>query len=148
MFRAIRSISVSSYLQQAIDAVVWLRTDLVSKQPMRIRAFNSRMIDGSFTHDKRMAIFRRDKVFAKPARTAVDNWEADHKLPRSHGGKATVENGQVACLVAQRIKGGDDTASRLMRSFNLLPDARPFNLPRRRSGKNALKGFSRRGAIA
>ena len=37
---------------------------------------------------------------------------------------------------------------RLMRSFNLLPDARPFSLPRRRSGKNALKGFRRRGAIA
>jgi hypothetical protein len=47
------------------------QTDLVSKQPMRIRAFNSRMIDGSFTHHQRMAIFRRDKVFAKPARTAV-----------------------------------------------------------------------------
>ena len=71
MFRAIRSISVSSYLHQAIDAVVWLQTDLVSNQPMRIRTFNSRMIDGSFTHDQRMAIFRRDKVFAKPARTAV-----------------------------------------------------------------------------
>ena len=37
---------------------------------------------------------------------------------------------------------------RLTRSFNLLPDARPFSLPRRRSGKNALKGFRRRGAIA
>src|ERR1700733_14138591 len=123
MFRAIRSISVSSYLHQAIDAVVWLQTDLVSKQPMRIRAFNSRMIDGSFTHDQRMAIFRRDKVFCQAGQDCSwDNWEADHKLPRSHGGKATVENGQVACLVAQRIKRGDDTASRLMRSFNLLPD--------------------------
>jgi hypothetical protein len=47
----------------------------------------------------------------------------------------------------QRVKGRDYTASRLMRAFNLLPDARPFSLPRRRSGKNALKGFRRRGAI-
>jgi hypothetical protein len=47
-----------------------------------------------------------------------------------------------------RRLGRDYTASRLMRSFNLLPDARPFSLPRRRSGKNALKGFRRRGAIA
>ena len=29
-----------SYLHQAIDAVVWLQTDLVEYQPMRIRAFN------------------------------------------------------------------------------------------------------------
>ena len=48
----------------------------------------------------------------------------------------------------QRVKGRDYTASRLMRAFNLLPDARPFSLPRRRPGKNALKGFRRRGAIA
>ena len=54
---------------------------------------------------------------------------------------------QIPQAEADRL-GRDYTASRLMRSFNLLPDARPFSLPRRRSGKNALKGFSRRGAIA
>ena len=92
---------------QAIDAVVWLRTDLVSKKPMRIRAFNSRMIDGSFTHDQRMAIFRRDKGVCPAGQDCSwDNWEADHKLPWSHGGKTTVENGQVACLARNASKGG------------------------------------------
>jgi hypothetical protein len=77
-----------------------------------------------------------------------DNWEADHKLPWSHDGKTTVEKGQVACFGVQRFKGRDYTASRLMRYFNLLPDTRPFSLPRRRSGKNALNRFRRRGASA
>jgi len=54
---------------------------------------------------------------------------------------------QIPQTEAGRL-GRDYTASRLMRSFNLLPDARPFSLPRRRSGKNALKGLRRRGAIA
>ena len=48
----------------------------------------------------------------------------------------------------QRIKGRDYAPRRLMQSLNLLPDTRPFSLPRRRSGKIALRRFRRRGAIA
>src|ERR1700722_14210663 len=106
MFRAIRSISVSSYLHQAIDAVVWLQTDLVSKQPMRIRAFNSRMIDGSFTHDQRMAIFRRDKVLAKPARTAVGQLGSRSQATSVARRQDYCREWSGRLFGAQRIKGG------------------------------------------
>jgi hypothetical protein len=65
-----------------------------------------------FTHDQRMAIFRRDKgscqvrLKCSGQECAWDSWEADHKHPWSQGGKTTVENGQVACLACNASKGG------------------------------------------
>jgi hypothetical protein len=99
-------------------------------------------------------IFRRDKGVCQVRLKCSgqdfswDNWKADHKLPWSHGGKTTVENGPGRLFGVQRFKGRDYAASRLMWYFNLLPDTRPFSLPRSRSGKNALKRFRRRGASA
>ncbi len=65
-----------------------------------------------FTHDQRMAIFRRDKgicqvrIKCAGVECAWDSWEADHRHPWSKGGKTTVENGQVACLACNASKGG------------------------------------------
>jgi hypothetical protein len=65
-----------------------------------------------FTHDQRMAIFRRDKGVCQVRLRCAgeectwDNWEADHKQPWSQGGKTTVENGQVACIACNASKGG------------------------------------------
>jgi hypothetical protein len=65
-----------------------------------------------FTHDQRMAIFRRDKGICQVKAKCTgqecswDNWEADHRHPWSKGGKTTVENGQVACLPCNASKGG------------------------------------------
>lgn len=64
-----------------------------------------------FTHDQRMAIFRRDKGMCRVrikcdgAKCEWDSWEADHVKPWAKGGKTTVENGQVACLACNPSKG-------------------------------------------
>lgn len=65
-----------------------------------------------FTHDQRMAIFRRDKGICRVRlkcsgqECSWDNWEADHRQPWSQGGRTTVANGQVACLSCNASKGG------------------------------------------
>lgn len=57
----------------------------------------------TFSHEQRMAIFRRDggicQVIIKcnGVKCHWDHWHADHKIAWSNGGKTTVENGQVSC---------------------------------------------------
>jgi len=65
-----------------------------------------------FSHEQRLAIFRRDKGFCQVKlkcegiKCEWDAWEADHKLSWSKGGKTIVSNGQVACLPCNSSKGG------------------------------------------
>ena len=87
------------------------------------------------------------------ARYTFDHLTAQMSLIELVGEPANVKNARRNQheLPIDRCESRDCAVprkDRLMRSFNLLPDARPFSLPRRRSGKNALKGFRRRGAIA
>ncbi len=66
--------------------------DLVPLDPQR-----------TFTHEQRMAIFRRDggicqvRVKCDGVKCNWDHWHADHRIAWSNGGKTTVENGQVSC---------------------------------------------------
>jgi hypothetical protein len=63
-----------------------------------------------FTHEQRMAIFRRDggrcqvRLKCDGAECSWDNWHADHKIPWSQGGFTVVENGQVACVACNTTK--------------------------------------------
>lgn len=64
----------------------------------------------SFTHEQRLAIFRRDKgvcqvkIKCTGDKCDWDNWEADHKKAWDSAGKTTVENGQVACIPCNKAK--------------------------------------------
>jgi len=64
-----------------------------------------------FSSEQRIAIYRRDKGVCQVRLKCVgvectwDNWEADHRIPWSKGGRTTVENGQLACLECNRAKG-------------------------------------------
>ncbi len=57
----------------------------------------------SFTPEQRLAIYRKDgghcrlKITCNGERLTWENWEADHIVPHSKGGKTIVSNGQVAC---------------------------------------------------
>ncbi len=57
-----------------------------------------------FSHEQRMAIFRRDGGFCQVkmrfdgAQCTWDHWHTDHKVAWSNGGQTTVENGQVSCV--------------------------------------------------
>jgi len=68
----------------------------------------------SFTHEQRMAIYRRDhgicQLRLKCAGTKVewDAFEADHIIPWSKGGPTTVANGQVACAACNAAKNNGE----------------------------------------
>ena len=70
-------------------------------------------IDGirNFTHAQRLAIFRRDvgccrlRLRCIGEKLAWSDWQADHIVPHSKGGKTTVRNGQVACVACNSAKG-------------------------------------------
>ena len=81
--------------------------DLLERHPDLPRKDNLR----SFTHVQKMTVFRRDKglcqVKAKcnGEKLTWDNWQCDHRIAWSKGGKTTVENGQVACATCNASKG-------------------------------------------
>lgn len=63
-----------------------------------------------FTHEQRLAIFRRDggrcqiQLKCQGLKCEWDAWAADHKLAWSKGGKTTVANGQVGCIPCNSAK--------------------------------------------
>ncbi|QUX96032.1 hypothetical protein C0J08_11710 [Marinomonas sp. CT5] len=76
--------------------------DLIPLDPQRI-----------FSHEQRMAIFRRDggvcqvKIKCDGVKCTWDYWHTDHKVAWSNGGKTTVENGQVACVECNLAKSAN-----------------------------------------
>jgi hypothetical protein len=71
-----------------------------------------RDLQRDFSHEQRLAIFRRDKetcqvrMKCSGVRVPWDNWHADHKIAHTKGGKTTVANGQVACVECNLSKSG------------------------------------------
>jgi 5-methylcytosine-specific restriction endonuclease McrA len=65
----------------------------------------------SFTHQQRLAVFRRDAGVCQLAikcegeKVRWDDWHCDHRLAWSEGGQTSVENGQVACAACNLSKG-------------------------------------------
>ncbi len=66
----------------------------------------------AFSHEQRLAIFRRDEGLCQLRlkcdgnRVSWDHWHADHKVAHVKGGKTTVANGQVACPPCNLAKSG------------------------------------------
>lgn len=64
-----------------------------------------------FTHQQRLAVFRRDggvcrvKIKCDGVKLRWDEWQCDHRIAWSSGGRTTVENGQVACIPCNVAKG-------------------------------------------
>jgi HNH endonuclease len=65
----------------------------------------------SFTHEQRLAIFRRDngecqlRIECEGEKVSWGHWHADHKIAHTNGGKTTVLNGQVSCPKCNLAKG-------------------------------------------
>jgi len=63
-----------------------------------------------FSPEQRLAIYRKNdgicqvKIKCNGVKCDWDNWQADHIIPWSKGGKTTVENGQVACQACNASK--------------------------------------------
>ncbi len=93
------------------DSLEWRHNYLLRKFLEAYPGLEQKDNQRLFTHDQRMAIFRRDKgicqlhIKCDGVKCEWDSWEADHIKPWAKGGKTTVENGQVACLACNPSKG-------------------------------------------
>lgn len=64
-----------------------------------------------FSHEQRLAIYRRDggqcrlAIKCDGVKVGWDNWQADHIIAHSKGGKTTVANRQLACVDCNLSKG-------------------------------------------
>ena len=99
-----------SHSTDAVDSIKWRYEFLSKKLFEKIPNIELKDDQRIFTHEQRMAIYRRDtggcqlKIHCHGERCDWDNWHADHIIPWSRGGKTTVENGQVACPACNAAK--------------------------------------------
>lgn len=100
-----------SHSTDAMDSIRWRHEFLLRKLLETLPNLQLKDPVRLFTHEQRMAIFRRDdghcgvKVKCDGRKCDWDNWEADHIVPWSKGGPTTVANGQVACPECNAAKG-------------------------------------------
>lgn len=92
-----------SHSTDAIDSLKYRNDYLLRKLFESIPDLELKDINRTFTHEQRIAIFRKDsgicqvKIKCKGEKCDWDNWHADHIIPWSKGGKTIVSNGQVSC---------------------------------------------------
>jgi len=104
----------TSHSTDAQDSIQWRHDFLLRKFFEAIPDIEPKDGQRLFSHEQRLAIFRRDgstcqvRLKCNGNKCEWDAWEADHKIPWSKGGKTTVENGQVACPACNSAKGGND----------------------------------------
>lgn len=93
----------TSHSTDSADSLQWRHDYLLRKLLERLPDLQLKDDQRIFTHDQRLAIYRRDegicrvKIHCSGEKCEWDHWEADHVVPWSKGGRTTVANGQVAC---------------------------------------------------
>jgi hypothetical protein len=102
-----------SHSTDALDSLQWRNEYLTKKLFEKVPDIEQKDDQRMFTHEQRMAIYRRDKgccqvkIHCSGERCDWDNWQADHIVAWSNGGKTTVENGQVACPACNASKSNN-----------------------------------------
>lgn len=102
----------TSHSTDAEDSIEWRQDFMLRKFFEAVPDIELKDDQRLFSHEQRLAIFRRDKGFCQVklkcqgVKCEWDAWEADHTLSWSKGGKTIVSNGQVACLPCNSSKGG------------------------------------------
>jgi hypothetical protein len=102
----------TSHSTDAEDSIEWRQDFMLRKYFEAVPDIELKDDQRLFSHEQRLAIFRRDKSFCQVklkcsgVKCEWDAWEADHILSWSKGGKTIVSNGQVACLPCNSSKGG------------------------------------------
>jgi hypothetical protein len=100
----------TSHSTDSEDSLQWRHDYLLSRLLDRMPDLALKDDQRIFTHDQRLAIYRRDsgvcqvKLRCDGAKCEWDHWEADHITPWSKGGRTTVANGQVACPLCNYAK--------------------------------------------
>lgn len=104
----------TSHSTDTQDSIQWRHEYLLRKFFETVPDIELKDKIRAFSHEQRLAIYRRDsgmcqlRIKCNGEKCVWENWEADHKIPWSKGGKTTVENGQVACPSCNASKGDDD----------------------------------------
>ena len=94
----------TSHSTDAVDSLSWRREFLLRRFFEAVPDIELKDDQRLFTHEQRLAIYRRDDGICKVAikcqgkKCDWENWAADHIKPWPKGGKTTVENGQVSCV--------------------------------------------------
>ena len=113
--RDIHLVEYRRLISQSTDSEESVRARLETMERSFFSTFpeiETRDMQRTFTHEQRLAIFRRDsglcqvKLKCAGERVVWDHWHADHKVPHVKGGKTTVANGQVACAPCNLSKSG------------------------------------------
>ncbi len=113
--REIQLVEYRRLISQSTDAEESIRARLEMMERRFFSAFadiEPKDAQRDFTHEQRLAIFRRDggicqvHLKCEGNKVAWDHWHADHKVPHVKGGKTTVANGQVACAACNLSKSG------------------------------------------
>jgi hypothetical protein len=100
----------TSHSTDAGDSLSWRHEFLLRKFFEAVPNVELKDDQRLFTHEQRLAIYRRDDCMCKVAikcqgqKCEWENWAADHIKPWSKGGKTTVENGQVSCVLCNSAK--------------------------------------------
>ncbi len=100
----------TSHSTDAIDSLQWRHEYLLRKLFEAIPDIEQKDDQRLFTKEQRMAIYRRDhgmcqvKLKCVGVKCEWEQWQADHIIPWSKGGKTTVANGQVACVACNATK--------------------------------------------
>lgn len=99
-----------SHSTDAVDSLTWRHDFLLRKFFEAVPNVELRDDQRLFTHEQRLAIYRRDGGVCKVAlkcegqKCEWENWAADHIVPWSKGGKTIVSNGQVSCIPCNSTK--------------------------------------------
>ena len=100
----------TSHSTDAVDSLIWRHEFLLRKFFEVVPDIELKDDQRLFTHEQRLAIYRRDGGHCKVAikcnggKCEWDAWAADHIKPWSKGGKTTVENGQIGCVACNAAK--------------------------------------------
>lgn len=101
-----------SHSTDAADSIRWRMDFMLRNLLEQFPATRLKDNQRAFTHNQRLAIFRRDggvchlRLKCDGAKLTWDDWHCDHTIPWTKGGKTTVENGHVACAPCNLAKGG------------------------------------------
>lgn len=100
----------TSHSTDSEDSLQWRHDYLLGRLLDRIPDLTLKDDQRIFTHDQRLAIYRRDngvcqvKLRCEGVKCEWDHWKADHVVAWSKGGPTTVANRQVACPLCNAAK--------------------------------------------
>lgn len=101
-----------SHSTDASDSIRWRMDFMLRNLLEQFPAIRLKDNQRAFTHNQRLAIFRRDggichlRIKCDGVKLTWDDWHCDHTVPWTKGGKTTVDNGHVACATCNLAKGG------------------------------------------